>query len=60
VIEHKGTDGKTASGIILPKTAKEKTTQEGMVLAAGPGRIREDGKRIVTVVMILYQRMFWN
>jgi chaperonin GroES len=34
----------TKSGIVLPDTAKEKP-QEGSVLAAGPGRILEDGKR---------------
>ena len=36
---------KTASGIILPETAKEKP-QEGEVLAAGPGARKEDGTRI--------------
>jgi len=35
---------KTASGIIIPDTAKEKP-QEGEVVAVGPGRF-EDGKRI--------------
>ncbi len=35
----------TKSGIILPDTAKEKP-QEGEVLAVGPGRVSEDGKRI--------------
>ncbi|WP_018130968.1 co-chaperone GroES [Effusibacillus pohliae] len=35
---------KTASGIVLPDTAKEKP-QEGEVIAVGPGRY-EDGKRI--------------
>ena len=34
----------TASGIVLPDTAKEKP-QEGTVLAVGPGRILDDGKR---------------
>ena len=34
----------TKSGIVLPDTAKEKP-QEGTVLAAGPGRILDDGKR---------------
>ena len=34
----------TKSGIVLPDTAKEKP-QEGMILAAGPGRILDDGKR---------------
>jgi chaperonin GroES len=35
----------TASGIILPETAKEKP-QEGKVLAVGPGRKDEEGKPI--------------
>ena len=34
----------TKSGIVLPDTAKEKP-QEGEILAAGPGRINDDGKR---------------
>ena len=35
----------TASGIILPETAKEKP-QEGNILAVGPGRTDDNGKRI--------------
>ncbi|WP_067925062.1 co-chaperone GroES [Alicyclobacillus shizuokensis] len=35
---------KTASGIVLPDTAKEKP-QEAEVIAVGPGRL-EDGKRV--------------
>ena len=34
----------TKSGIVIPDTAKEKP-QEGTVLAVGPGRILDDGKR---------------
>ncbi len=34
----------TKSGILLPDTAKEKP-QEGTIIAAGPGKILEDGKR---------------
>jgi len=34
----------TKSGIVLPDTAKEKP-QEGLILAAGPGRILDDGTR---------------
>ena len=34
----------TASGIILPETAKEKP-QEGQVLAVGPGARSDEGKR---------------
>jgi len=36
---------KTAGGIIIPDTAKEKP-QEGKVVAAGPGKMDEHGKRI--------------
>ncbi len=36
---------KTAGGIIIPDTAKEKP-QEGKVIAAGPGKMGDDGKRI--------------
>jgi len=35
----------TASGIVIPDTAKEKP-QEGTVLAVGPGRVDDNGKRI--------------
>jgi chaperonin GroES len=34
----------TKSGIVLPDTAKEKP-QEGEIIAAGPGKIGDDGKR---------------
>ena len=34
----------TKSGIVLPDTVKEKP-QEGTILAAGPGKILDDGKR---------------
>jgi len=36
----------TASGIVLPETAKEKPMQ-GKVLAVGPGARKDDGSRIV-------------
>jgi chaperonin GroES len=36
---------KTAGGIIIPDTAKEKP-QEGKIVAAGPGKMGDDGKRI--------------
>ncbi|QVQ51090.1 co-chaperone GroES [Spiractinospora alimapuensis] len=35
---------KTASGLVIPDTAKEKP-QEGEVLAVGPGRLDDSGKR---------------
>ena len=36
---------KTKSGIIIPDTAKERP-QEGEIIAVGPGRLTDDGKRI--------------
>ena len=36
---------KTAGGIIIPDTAKEKPA-EGKIVAAGPGKVSEDGKLI--------------
>jgi chaperonin GroES len=38
-------ENKSKGGIIIPDTAKEKP-QEGKVVAVGPGKIGEDGKRI--------------
>jgi chaperonin GroES len=35
---------KTAGGIIIPDTAKEKP-QEGKIIAAGPGKMDDNGKR---------------
>ncbi len=35
----------TKTGIVLPDTAKEKP-QEGKVIAVGPGKLSDDGKRI--------------
>ncbi|MBI2861609.1 MAG: co-chaperone GroES [Chloroflexi bacterium] len=35
----------TKGGIVLPDTAKEKP-QEGVVLAVGPGRTTDEGKRV--------------
>ncbi len=36
---------KTGGGIIIPDTAKEKP-QRGKIVAAGPGKMGEDGKRL--------------
>ena len=35
----------TASGLVIPDTAKEKP-QEGEVIAVGPGRLDDNGKRV--------------
>jgi chaperonin GroES len=39
----------TKSGIFLPDTAKEKP-QEGEVLAVGPGKVLDNGKRVVSEI----------
>ncbi len=41
----------TKGGIFLPDTAKEKP-QEGKVIAVGPGRMTDDGKRITMDVKV--------
>src|SRR3954453_12367534 len=45
VVKPLGREETTKSGIVLPDTAKEKP-QRGNVVAAGPGRRDDDGKRI--------------
>jgi chaperonin GroES len=44
-------DEKTAGGIIIPDTAKEKP-QRGEVVAAGNGRVTEDGKVLPLEVQV--------
>ena len=41
----------TKSGLILPETAKEKP-QEGTIIAVGPGRLNEEGKRVAMDVKV--------
>jgi chaperonin GroES len=45
IVEPVEQEEKTASGIYIPETAKEKP-QEGVVLAVGEGRRDDDGERI--------------
>ncbi len=51
VIEPLEQEEVTASGIVLPETAKEKP-QKGKILAIGPGARDEDGKRIAMDVKV--------
>lgn len=44
VVEQSAAEEKTAGGIVLPDTAKEKP-QRGKVLAAGPGKLLDSGER---------------
>jgi chaperonin GroES len=45
VIKRLEADSKTAGGIVLPDSAKEKP-QQGRVLSVGDGRLVADGKRV--------------
>ncbi len=44
IVRREAAEGKSAGGIILPDTAKNKP-QRGEVLAVGPGRLKADGTR---------------
>src|SRR5712692_10526935 len=52
IVEPLEGEEKTASGILLPETAKEKP-QEGLILAIGPGRWDEEGKKRVEMEVAL-------
>jgi chaperonin GroES len=47
----------TKSGIVLPDTAKEKP-QEGEILAVGPGKVLDNGKRTDLEVQIGQRILF--
>lgn len=51
VVEPAEQEETTASGLVLPDTAKEKP-QQGFVLAVGPGQRDDDGDRIVMDVKV--------
>jgi chaperonin GroES len=43
IVERIEEEAKTAGGLIIPDTAKEKP-QQGMIIAVGKGKVTEDGK----------------
>ena len=51
VIKPSPADEKTKGGIILPDTAKEKPVI-GEVVAVGPGKVTDDGKKIAPEVKV--------
>jgi len=59
VVEPVEQEEMTASGLVLPETAKEKP-QKGIVLAAGPGARDDDGNRVAMDVkegdMVLFAK----
>ena len=59
VIQQVEAEQTTASGLVIPDTAKEKP-QEGTVIAVGPGRIDDSGNRVPMDVnvgdVVIYSR----
>ncbi len=51
LIEPLEREQRSASGIVIPDTSKEKP-QEGKVMAVGPGKVTEDGKVLVPSVKV--------
>jgi chaperonin GroES len=49
----------TASGLVIPDTAKEKP-QEGEVLAVGPGRFDEDGDKRIPLDVVVGDRVLYS
>ena len=51
------TEQKSAGGIIIPDTAKEKP-QRGKIIAVGAGKVGEDGKRVAMDVEVGQEVLF--
>ncbi len=51
IVKQEPTEEKTKSGIVLPDSAKEKST-EGTVVAVGSGRIMENGQKVALEVKV--------
>ncbi len=52
VIKAAEEESQTASGIVIPDTAREKHTQKGTVIAIGPGRLDDKGNRVPMSVKV--------
>lgn len=51
VVEPTEAEEKTAGGILLPDTAKQKP-QQGKIVAVGPGKLSDEGNRIALAVKV--------
>ena len=45
IVKPKDTVEKSKGGVILPDTASKEKPIEGLVIAAGPGKLNDEGKR---------------
>jgi chaperonin GroES len=57
VVKASNREAVTKSGIVLPDTAKEKP-QEGEVLAVGPGKVQDSGKRVALEIEVGQRILF--
>lgn len=57
IVRRESAEEKTAGGIILPDTAKNKP-QRGEVIAVGPGKLNDDGKRTAMQLKVGDQVLF--
>ena len=46
----KAESGKLKSGLYLPETADKERPEQGRVIAVGPGKVNDDGKRVAMSV----------
>lgn len=51
IVQQLEEEERTAGGILLPDTAKERP-QQGKVIAVGPGRVNDEGKRLEMSVKV--------
>ena len=56
--EEKGSS--TASGIIIPDTAKEEKPEQGVVIAVGPGKWNEDGDERIAIDVKVGDRVVFS
>jgi chaperonin GroES len=57
IVRRQSAEEKTSGGIILPDTAKNKP-QRGEVIAVGPGKINDEGKRTAMQLKVGDQVLF--
>lgn len=58
IVEITQIEKKTASGIVLPDTAKEDTPTVGTVISVGDGRVLDNGERLAVAVEIGQKVLF--
>lgn len=58
IVEITQIEKKTASGIVLPDTAKEETPTVGNVVSVGEGRILDNGERLTVAVQVGQKILF--